>query len=291
MIKIANEFLEVMISEKGAELQSIKDKNEVEYLWQGNPEFWSGRATNLFPFVGRLTDGHYTIDGVKYPMGSHGFARNNEFMVGENREDYLELYIKSNDELKEIYPFDFKFSVIYELVENKLNMNYKVVNTGDKDMYFGVGGHPGFNIPIGNKGEFTDYFIEYATESTPVKMGVSPNCFMDGKDNPYPLLENKIMKLKHELYDDDAIILKDVADVLTIKNNVSAPEIEIGYPNMKYLATWHAVKKAAPYICIEPWTTLPSREGVLEELSSHPDMNKLSSGSTYENKWWIKIKN
>ena len=39
MVELRNEQLSVVVSEKGAELQSIQDANGKEYLWQGDPKF------------------------------------------------------------------------------------------------------------------------------------------------------------------------------------------------------------------------------------------------------------
>ena len=39
MVELKNEQLSVVISEKGAELQSIKDANGKEYLWQADPKY------------------------------------------------------------------------------------------------------------------------------------------------------------------------------------------------------------------------------------------------------------
>ncbi|MCR5239316.1 MAG: aldose 1-epimerase family protein, partial [Prevotella sp.] len=47
MVQLKNEQLSVVISEKGAELQSIKDANGKEYLWQGDPAFWPRRSPIL----------------------------------------------------------------------------------------------------------------------------------------------------------------------------------------------------------------------------------------------------
>lgn len=59
---IFNDFLEVTVSDVGAELMSVKSKKDgTEYLWQGDPAFWAGRAYNLFPICGRLTEGRYTF--------------------------------------------------------------------------------------------------------------------------------------------------------------------------------------------------------------------------------------
>ena len=73
---IENDSIRVQISDVGAELQSIVGKKDnTEYLWQGDAQYWSGRAYNLFPICGRLTDGKYTYQGKTYEMNLHGFAR------------------------------------------------------------------------------------------------------------------------------------------------------------------------------------------------------------------------
>lgn len=289
MVRISNEYLQVVISKIGAELQSIKDKNEVEYLWQGNPDYWASRATNLFPFVGRLSEGKYTYKGKEYSMTNHGFCRGNEFQVIQHSENCVELFISSDEHFLKIYPFQFRFSIIYTIEENKLEINYKVINQDDKTIYFGVGGHPGFNVPMDGIGTFEDYYLEFDETCKPVRMGVSTTCFMNGEDIPYPVLNEKTIPLKHDLFDEDAIILKEMSKRISIKNKVNKKVLEVTYPDMKYLAIWHAVKKDAPYVCIEPWTTLPSRDGIVEDIATHPDMNVLESGAIYENKWYIKI--
>lgn len=290
MIIIKNEYLEVMVNEVGGELQSIKDKAGIEYLWQGNPEYWSGRATNLFPFVGRLTEGKYTYQGKEYHMSNHGFCRGNLFQAVVHSESCVELAIESNQELFEIYPFKFKFSIIYTLEEEKLEINYKVTNFDSQTIYFAVGGHPGFNVPVGGIGEFEDCYLEFNDKCHPIRMGVSEFGFMDGKDSAYELDKDDTIPLVHSLYDNDAIVLKDMSKSIRIKSHTNQKLLEVGYPDMKYLATWHPANKAAPFVCIEPWSTLPAREGVLEDITTHADMNTLEPGCIYENKWWIMVK-
>ena len=65
----------------GGELVSLKDGTGTEYIWQGDPAYWSGRNPNLFPIVGALKNGTVSIDGIPYHMDRHGFARNSEFSV------------------------------------------------------------------------------------------------------------------------------------------------------------------------------------------------------------------
>ena len=70
-----NENVSVTLKSLGAELTSIKDASGTEYLWQGNPEFWSGQAPVLFPIVGCLRNGTATIgDNKTCSFGRHGLC-------------------------------------------------------------------------------------------------------------------------------------------------------------------------------------------------------------------------
>lgn len=289
MIIIKNNILSVQVSTLGAELQSIKDMEGVEYLWQGNAAFWSGKATNIFPFVGRLEGGCYTSGDDTYTMGNHGFARNSEFVVGEHTDNKVELILESNEDTRKQYPYNFVFSITYELIDDKIDISFKVKNQENSKMYFAIGGHPGFNIPMNGHGELRDYYLEFMEPCTPVRVGVSKRCFIDGNNMLYPLEDQKRLTLSHNLYEEDAIILMDTSKVLRVKNKVNAPEIEVGFPDMKYLASWKVPDEKASYLCIEPWTTLPGRDGVIENISDLPDMNVLNAKNDYENKWWIRI--
>ena len=111
-----NENLRVQISDHGAELSSIYDKAaDREAVWIGDPAFWNRHAPVLFPFVGKVNGGFYTHKGVKYPMGQHGFARDNEFECIENTENKTVHRLVSTEETKKVYPFDFAFTVTQEL--------------------------------------------------------------------------------------------------------------------------------------------------------------------------------
>ncbi len=70
--QISNEYLQIEISSRGGELQSIRKAGR-EYLWQGDPRTWPDRAINIFPYVARLTDGKYLYQGKEYQLDIHGF--------------------------------------------------------------------------------------------------------------------------------------------------------------------------------------------------------------------------
>ena len=64
---IENEKLKVSVDTAGAQLQSVYSKTTgVEYLWQGDPAYWRGRAYNLFPFIGRMYDEVFNYEGKQY---------------------------------------------------------------------------------------------------------------------------------------------------------------------------------------------------------------------------------
>ena len=47
-VQIENEFLIATFAEEGAELVSLQSKETgIEYIWQGNPEFWARHAPVL----------------------------------------------------------------------------------------------------------------------------------------------------------------------------------------------------------------------------------------------------
>ena len=58
---------------------------------------------------------------------------------------------------------------------------------------------------------------------------------------------------------------------------------------MKYLGLWHMPKTNAPYICIEPWSSLPSREGIIEVFEKQSNLLVLEKNKQYTNTWSIKI--
>ena len=91
---LENEYLEVGILQKGAELCSLVDKQDgVEHMWKADPAFWPRHAPILFPCVGESKEGKITVDGTEYPMGRHGFARHEHFAVvsQEKNKAVLEL--------------------------------------------------------------------------------------------------------------------------------------------------------------------------------------------------------
>ncbi len=280
--RIGNERLKVAFSTRGGELMSIRGADGTEYLWQGDPRYWPDRAPNLFPYVARLTEGKYRLDGREWRLPIHGFVTGSELEIESLGPDCCTLALFSNDETRRMYPFDFAYRIQYALSGNTLAVRYRVDNRSDRTAYFGIGGHPGFRVPISDRLRFEDYFLEFGSECSPLRIGFSDDRFVTGKDTPYPLEDGRILRLRHGLFDDDAVVLSRVPPSVSLRSRLDERMVRVDFPGFRYLGIWHAPGTDAPYVCIEPWYSLPSRKGVVEELSRQPGLARLESGGRFE---------
>jgi galactose mutarotase-like enzyme len=286
--KLENEHLTIEINEKGAEVFSVKSKKTgIEYLWQGNPEFWKGRATVLFPVCGRSFGGKYTFKNKEYEMPIHGFAKLFEFTSIEVSSEQIDFELKSSDETKVYYPFDFEFTVRYTLKGSSLKTEFIVKNTGDDDMFFSYGGHPGFNVPFSAGEKFEDYYLEFSVNDLQ-KHVFSETCFDTGVTEKFTLPKKKL-PLAHNLFDNDALFFETETDKVKLKSSKSKNSIEVSYKDMTCLGLWHKPKTDAPFVCIEPWHGIPSTDGVVDNLEEKQQIIRLNSNKTYKNSFTIKV--
>lgn len=288
LISLENEFLSLTVDTLGAQMMSIKHQG-TEHLWQGDPKYWPDRAPTLFPFIGRLWDNRYRYRGKTYNMGIHGFAAGLDFAPAEQGSDYVVLSLTSNIASLVVYPFDFTLEITYRLVGNSVEITYTVRNEGRDIMPFGIGGHPGFRVPLAEGEAFEDYCLEFSAPCQPDRVGFTPAVYLSGKDEAYPLEDNRILRLRHDLFDEDAIILKNMCREITLKSKKSKHFVTVSFPQMSYLGIWHWPKTDAPYVCIEPWTSLPARQTTVEDFACKSDLIHLLPGKTYENTWTITI--
>lgn len=205
-------------------------------------------------------------------MGIHGFAAGSEFEVVEHSNQRVTLLLRNNASTETQYPFNFSFLVCYEIQNTLLQITYVVHNLDSKQMYFGIGGHPGFRVPFNPLLKFSDYYLEFSSICTPTRVGMSDDCFVSGIDETFPLIDSKRINLQHRMFDNDAIVLKNTAKSVVLKSDLDSASICVTFPQLSYLGLWHAANTDAPYLCIEPWSSLPSRKGIVEDLSCQSDL-------------------
>lgn len=286
---IKNDKIEVSVEDLGAQMRSIKDATGKEYLWQGDEKYWNGSAPNLFPYIARLTEGKYILKGRTYEMPKHGFLRNSVLKLKEKTQTKMVFSLTDSEETYKMYPYHFEIKVKYELFENELKVSYNVANKDKKVMYFGVGGHPGFQVPVEKELSFEDYFIEFAKRTDMKRVGMSEDCFVTGKDEAFPLEENRRLYLHHNLFDDDAIILKDAPSKVVLASEKGSARIEMETSHLEYLGIWHKPASDAPYVCIEPWSSLPSKKDIIEDLEKQDNLVSLKPDGYYTGFFKVKI--
>ena len=277
---IINEFLKLTVKSSGAEMVSIKNTiTSKEYLWQGDPTFWARRAPILFPIVGKVHENTYTIDGQKYELPQHGFARDMHFELVDHVENSLTYVLKSNVETLKIYPYKFELYVRYSLEDNKVLVNYEVKNCDEQTIWFSLGAHPAFNCPLEANEKFSDYYLEFEKEET-VSTKLLDNGLRNGKE--MPMLKNqKTIPLQKDLFDNDALIFDDLrSSAISLKSYKSKHSIKMDFAGFPYLGIW-SKKGGSPFICIEPWLGIADTVGYLGEFKDKMGMRSLSKGKSF----------
>lgn len=288
LVTIQNSKLSLTVDTLGAQMMSILSQKGDEYLWQGDPTYWKDRAPVLFPVIARLYEGKYRIHGKEYSMGIHGFAAKSEFCVAEHSTDRLVLRLDSSPVTLEQYPFPFSLEAIYQLKDTTAEITFRIQNKGSRTMSFGIGGHPGFRVPLYDADRFEDYRLEFSKPCQPDRVLFTPQVLVSGQTAPYPLEDGQSIRLTHQLFDDDAIILKNTDRTVTLCRG-NKRYLTVSFPDMPYIGFWHRPQTNAPYVCIEPWSSLPGRQDVVEDLSCRSDLIHLKAGEHYINTWFIKI--
>ena len=306
---LKNSEMEVQVSSKGGELVSMKDVDKTEYIWIGDATYWKRHAPQLFPCIGRLTNNQYRMDGALHEMGQHGFLRDYELTKVESEEQAgaetvrdaagqagaeaetvtsLHLQLQSDTSTRHLYDRDWTVDIFYSLCGKTLSVKFQVRNRDVRTMRFGYGIHPGFNVPLNPALRFEDYRLDFHEVSTPKQMELTERYTISGGMHDFTLAEGRYLPLQHSLFDHDAIILKDMPHTVTLGSQKDGKKVTVTFPDMPYLGIWHAPETDAPFVCIEPWSSLPSTDGVIDEFETKPDFITVEP-EAYTNTWSISI--
>ncbi len=288
---IENQKIKVDVCDLGAEIQSIYGKtNAHEYLWQANVEgLWQKRATVLFPICGRLFEGKYLYQGKEYEMPIHGFAKLYAFKVASQTADKIVFELTENEETLKMYPFKFKFTVTYSLDEASVRTAFKVENTGNSDLPFSVGGHPGFALPFENELDFTDHYVEFEQAKKRTRLDMSKSCLFLGSESPYPLENDKIIRLNHALFSADAIFLSANTGAVTLKSDKSDKFVKVTYNDMTHVGFWQTFGDNTNFVCIEPWRGVPADDGKTDDFANKREFIHLKDGESYSTYFDISV--
>ena len=288
MQTLKNNQLTVKINPKGAELTSIfNHENQTEYLWNADPKFWGKSSPVLFPIVGALKNNVYRFEGQQYTLSRHGFARDREFIVEKSKENSVIFLLTHDENSLKIYPFKFEFRLIYSLENNTMNVTYSVKNIGENKMYFSVGGHPAFALPLAENTTYDDYYLEFNKTETFKRWGLTT----EGLINTQPfdfLKDTSQLNLTKKLFYDDAIVFKNIESTSVIlKSKKTNRQLKFDFGGFPYVGIWAA--KDANFVCIEPWCGIADSANHNQELTEKEGINCLDMGDIFEKTWRITL--
>lgn len=252
-VTIENQGLAATINERGAELVSLIDKTTgKEYLWSGDSKYWGHHSSILFPIVGRLKNDRYQADGREYQLSRHGFARDMDFEIIDHQNSQVVLELHSSITTKKVYPYSFILRISYILKDHAIQVKYEVENPTNDEMWFSLGGHPAFRVPLDQNHYFDDYLIKLDPQTTRNRIPLRGS-YAD-IDHLQEERQSEL-KVSHAMFKDDTIIfdLGEVPTIVTLSDLAEKHGVRMKIQDAKYLGIWSSYPQKGQFVCLEPW--------------------------------------
>lgn len=281
-----NDDLTVSISNYGAELQSIKDAQGLEYLWQADPKFWARKAPVLFPIVGALKHGRYHFEGKEYALSQHGFARDRTFELVDASDSEAVYRLTDDQQTRELYPFSFVLEIAYRLQAKALIVDYRVMNPSDETLWFSIGGHPAFSLNWQAGSALSDYYLEFEHAETVQAALIENGCL--GEPSVQPFVEGNRIPLSDQVFDQDALIFTEhTSRHVTLKHKTLDKSLSVRFEGFPHLGIWS--KPNAPFVCIEPWQGHVDTQDHNQEFTEKAGIIALKPHQSYHASYSILI--
>ncbi|MBK7964933.1 MAG: aldose 1-epimerase family protein [Bacteroidetes bacterium] len=285
MIFLENEKVKIAVMPLGAELCSLYHKqHRLQYLWQAG-DAWTKHSPVLFPIVGQLKNNEYIHQQKKYTLPRHGFAREKKFSVFEQKENQITFRLSDDEQTQKNYPFTFHFDIQYQLIKSEIIITYSVTNTGTDKMYFSVGAHPAFRVPLDLRDTYDDYYLEFDQEEQsgqwPLKDGLIEVA-------PIPFFNSQKIYLTKEIFSNDALVFKKInSNKVHLHSNKHQHGISVTVNQCPFLGIWAA--KGADFLCIEPWQGIADGVQATGEIAEKEGILGLEAGKNYQYRWAIEL--
>ena len=276
------------IKHKGAELSTLAHADtRLEYIWQGDPVFWAKSSPVLFPIVGQLKENTYEFDGVAYSLPRHGFARELDFELESSTPESAVFLLRSDPQTKEKYPFDFELRIRYTLGETgTLEVKYNVLNTGHEPMYFSLGAHLAFKVPLSETESYTDYYLEFEKVEYADRWKISAEGLIEDQRPPLLKSVNKL-PLSKNLFYEDALVFKDLrSGEISIRSENHSHGVTFAYDEFPYFGIW--AFRDADFVCLEPWCGIADHVDHDQQLRNKEGIEVLDPGATWSRVWSVR---
>lgn len=284
---IESDDLRVEVSSLGGELKSVKDiATGFEFLWQADTAVWGRTAPVLFPIVGKAAGDQIRVDGKSYPLTQHGFARDLVFECIERESNSVSLQLAASTHTRKHYPYDFLLILTYRVFGRKVTTTFDVLSREEeRTIFYSIGGHPAFALPEADLSKFRLRFEQ--TEDL-------ERHFLDGglRTGELDNLGRGVaeLRLSSELFDRDAVILKDIESraVELVYSADHQYRIDVEFRKFPFLGIW-TKPKCHSFVCIEPWFGLADQIDYEGELSEKEGILSLKPGELHSRAFTISF--
>jgi galactose mutarotase-like enzyme len=285
MIILENENLRTVIATKGAELQSLINKqNNLEYIWNGAAA-WPKHSPVLFPIVGGLKSDTYYFKDKAYTLPRHGFARDKTFSPEKISDTEAVFTVTEDEQTLQVYPFAFTLKLRYSLNAAAISCTYEVYNSGKQDLLFSVGAHPAFAVPLTSDTIYTDYYLQFNTAETLQRWKL-----IDGlvsADTEILPFENNKLLLQQKLFYEDAIVLKNMqSNAITLGCVKHDHGLHFTFNDFPFFGIWAA--KDAPFVCLEPWCGIADGVNLNQQFKDKEGINVLAANEHWQRTWSVE---
>jgi galactose mutarotase-like enzyme len=276
-LAITSGDLTARIDPFGAELVSLTDAAGHEYMTSADPRWWTGHAPVLFPIVGRLNDDTFRLDGRRYSLAKHGFARRSEFVCQEHEPyGWARFLLRDNPETRRAYPFAFELEMFFEIEGLALGVTATVRNPGDEPLPFSFGFHPAFAWPLPGGAAKEDHAIVFEHQEPEAVSRIDGEGLV-ARSEPTPVVGRELA-LRSALFEDDALIWDRLASRACTYGAPGGVSLAIAFPDTPMLGVWQ--KPGADFICIEPWAGIADPAGFAGDFRDTPGVMELEAGAS-----------
>jgi galactose mutarotase-like enzyme len=273
------------IKAHGAELCSLRNAQGDELLWQAGPQ-WPRHAPLLFPIVGRLKNDELRHRGKVYPMTQHGFARDHRFEWVSRGPNSCKLVLRDSEATWARYPFAFRLEIAYRVEGAALDVECEITNSGEEMLPASLGGHPAFNWPL-HPGLSKQAYMLTFPDDEPAPIRRLKDGLMRPQPEPTPV-RGKMLSLSEALFEDDAVILDQLASRSVRYAADRGPSIEMSWQGFRELGVW-SKPGGAPFLCIEPWHGFASPSDFDGEFSDKPGLMQIPVGESRSLSYRIRL--
>ena len=257
---IKNTFLSLTVDSLGAQMVSVKNENGEEMLWQADKSVWGYHAPMLFPWAGKMKEGRFFVEGEEFAASNHGFIRNVEHSLVLKEDNLIIFEYKATAESRKKFPYNFVFRTSYVLSGHSVHHKVDVTNIDSREFGFGLGFHPGFNLPFDDKHKTEDYYIEFDSPQSPRVLTFSDRFLIDGGSYIYDKNITWI-PLKDNFFENDSLIFSELTTkTVSLVERDTGRRIDFDVQDFPYVTLWTAATPVTKFFCVEPWISTPDRE-------------------------------